>query len=315
MSAAHAAMAKAGSYTIARVTMPLGGGRIEGLLADRGDTMLGCGCGSGRRSVALLAVVCLASVFLLATQGNTFESGEVLRYEVSWNGNKAGHGDVTTTRDASLVKVMAQAVSDGPVKKILEIWSRVQATFTLRGFKPQQYSFILKSNLGGIEGVDLSFNHDTSLVQVNKRKGDERESHAEKFAGTYDPITAIYLLRSQKDLTKPLFVDIYDGKDRSRLFVNRVGEEQVQVKTGLHSAVCLSWRLAKLGHGMQELATGKLWISNDRNRVPLLLTSSPVVGTIRLELVQAQLGGHRADASAEGLAPHTFAGFRDARSR
>ncbi len=146
--------------------------------------MLGCGSGSVGRCVALLALVSLAGFFLLASQGYAFESGEVLRYEVSWNGNRAGHGDVTTTREASLVKVMAQAVSDGPLKKILEIWSRVQATFTLRGFKPQQYSFILKSNLGGIEGVDLSFNHATSLVQVNKRKGDERESHAEKFVGS-----------------------------------------------------------------------------------------------------------------------------------
>jgi hypothetical protein len=274
--------------------------------------MFGCGFGLGGRHVALLAVVCVAGVFLLPSQGNGFESGEVLRYEVTWNGNRAGHGDVTTTRDASLVKVMGQAVSDGPLKKILEIWSRVQATFTLRGFKPKQYSFILKSNLGGIEGVDLSFDHATSLVQVNKRKGDERESHAEKFAGTYDPITAIYLLRSQKDLTKPLFVDIYDGKDRSRLFVNRVREEQVQLKTGFHRAVCLSWRLAKLGRGQQELATGKLWISNDKNRIPLLLTSSPVVGTIRLELVQAQVGGQQPSAADDGLAAHTFAGFRDA---
>jgi hypothetical protein len=230
------------------------------------------------------------------TECCAFDTSELLRYEVMWNGNKAGHGDITTKREAGQVSVMAQAVSDGVLKKILEVWSRVQATFAAQTFKPQRYGFVLKSNLGGIETVDLNFDHQTSLVQVDKRKGDHRESHAEKFAGVYDPITAVYLLRSQKDLSKPLFVDIYDGKDRARLFVNRVGEEACQIKTGTHSAVCLNLRLTKLGGGGEEIATGKLWISNDKHRVPLLLTTSPVVGTIRFELVQSQRGDQSSQA-------------------
>lgn len=265
----------------------------------------------------LLALLCFLAAPCLCAEGHAFEGGEILRYEVSWNGNKAGHGDVTTKKEAAEITVTAQAVSDDPVKKILEIWSRVQATFKLQGFKPQKYSFLLKSNLGGIESVDLAFNHATSLVQVNKRKGDERESHAEKFAGTYDPITAIYLLRRQDDLGKPMYVDIYDGKDRSRLFVSRMGEEQVQVRAGLLPSIRLAWKLNKLGGDGHEIATGKLWISKDKYRIPLLLTSSPVVGTIRLELVHAQLGqtviGGAADDS---VSPHSMAaGLRDARSR
>jgi hypothetical protein len=222
--------------------------------------------------------------------GYAFHPSEVLRYEVTWNGNQAAHGDITTKTEAGTVSVMAQAVSDGALKRILEIWSRVQATFIASTLQPRHYNFVLKSNLGGVETVDLSFDHDTSLVQVNKRRGDRREAHAEKFAGIYDPITAVYLLRSQSDLTKPLFVDIYDGKDRARLFVNRVGEESVQVKCGSHSAVCLNLRLAKLGGDGKEIATGRLWITNDKNRIPLLLTTNPLVGTVRFELVHMQLG-------------------------
>jgi hypothetical protein len=97
------------------------------------------------------------------------------------------------------------------------------------------------------------------------------------------------MLRHQKDLSKPMFVDIYDGKDRSRLFVNPAGLGQVTVKTGSHAAYCLDLRLVKLGGDKKEVGTGKLWISNDQHRIPLLLTSSPILGTIRFELVQAQL--------------------------
>jgi hypothetical protein len=213
---------------------------------------------------------------------------ELLRYEVTWNGNKAGHGDITAVNDSGQIKVTAQAVSDGVFKALIELWSRVQAGFTPRTYKPLWYQFHLKSNLAGAETVQLAFDHKTSLVQVNKQRGHERESHSENFSGIYDPITAIYLLRS-KDLTKPMYVDIYDGKDKSRLYVNLVGPEPIKVRAGAHEALCLNLRLNKLGGDRSEIATGKLWVSNDTNRIPLLLTSSPIFGSIRLELVHAQL--------------------------
>jgi hypothetical protein len=60
------------------------------------------------------------------------------------------------------------------------------------------------------------------------------------------------------------------------------------VKTGVHSAIRLNLRLIKLTGDKEEIK-GDLWISDDPNRIPLLLTSSPLVGTIRFELVHAQL--------------------------
>lgn len=240
-----------------------------------------------RLLVASLVVLVLLAVFapyILAA-----DKSEVLRYEITWNGSKAGHGDITTTQNAKQVSVTAQAVSDGVLKALVDLWSRIQATFTPKTFKPQTYRFHLKSSLSNPELVDLAFDHKTQLVQVNKQKGNEQESHSEKSAGAYDPITAAYLLRNQPDLSKPMFVDIYDGKDRARLLVNPAGSEHLKIKAGMHPAVCLNLRLVKLTGDKKELGTGKLWISNDQHRIPLLLTSSPIVGTIRFELVQSQL--------------------------
>ncbi len=200
---------------------------------------------------------------------------ELLRYEVTWNGQKAGHGDITSVRNSKQINVTAQAVSDGVLKSIIELWSRIQATFHAKTFQPQTYRFHLKSNLGRPEIVDLLFDHNTNLVQVNKQRGDERENHAERFQGICDPITAAYRLRYQKDLSKPMYVDIYDGKDKSRLFVNPIGNEYLTLKTGVHPAISINLKLVRLGGDGRELATGKLWVSNDQYRIPLLLTSSP----------------------------------------
>jgi len=248
------------------------------------------GLGTLRKNRILLVAFLLLSspLFVVVQCAVAAERSEILRYEVTWNGNKAGHGDITTKMGAKEVTVIAQAVSDGVLKALVELWSQIHATFTPKTFKPQNYKFLLKSNLSNPELVDLAFDHKTQLVQVNKQKGSERESHCEKFSGIYDPITAAYLLRHQPDLSKPMFVDIYDGKARSRLLVNPAGHENLKVKAGVHPAVCLNLRLVKLTGDKNEV-TGKLWISNDEHRIPLLLTSSPIVGTLRFELVQAQL--------------------------
>ncbi len=213
---------------------------------------------------------------------------EILRYEVTWNGNQAGHGDITTIREANHAKVVVQAVTDGVLKAMVEIWSRVQAAFTVKTFRPLWYKFHMKSNRLPTELIDLSFNHKKRLVTVNKQKGDEIESHNEKFAEIYDPITATCLLRSQKDFTKPMFVDVYDGKDRARIYVEYAGKGPLRVKGGQFQSLVLDLRVVKLSGDKKEVGKGRLWLSDDPFRIPLLLTSSPLVGTVRFELVQVQ---------------------------
>lgn len=237
--------------------------------------------------LAIFSLFCL--LLLVGATDVAAERSELLRYEVTWNGSKAAHGDITTKQDSNHVSVIAQAVSDGMLKAMVEIWSRVQATFTPGTFKPKRYVYQVRSNRLRCEVVNLSFDHKKKLVQVDKQLGDSKESHCEKFAGLYDPITAIFLLRSQKDFSRPMFVDIFDGKDKARLSVTPAGTGRVQVRTGLHPAVRLMLRLTKLSGDKSEIATGQLWISDDKHRIPLLLTSSPGVGEIRFELVQAQL--------------------------
>lgn len=240
------------------------------------------------RLVLFPAVIVICAGLADVRPGYATKPTEILRYEVSWNGNRAGHGDITTVVDVQRINVTVQAVSDGAVKAVLEFWSRVQATFGAGNFRPEKYVYQLKSNILRSEVVDLSFDHGTGLVTVNKLLGKARESHSEKIAEVYDPVTAIYRLRRQKDFSKPSRVDIYDGKARSRLFVSAGLAEPVSVKCGLYYGIGLQFRLVKLTGDKEELATGKVWVSNDDQRIPLLLTSSHRVGTLRLELLQVE---------------------------
>lgn len=242
-----------------------------------------------RRSVvlALLLSLCLLAGASVATAA---DSQEILRYIVTWNGSQAAHGDITTVRDSNYLKVTAQAVSDGALRAIMEIWSRVQSTFGAKSFEPLRYRFHLKSNILTNEVVDLTFHQKTGLVSVDKWKGDEREKHKERRDQAYDPIAAAFLLRYNRDLSKPQYVDVYDGKDRARIYVRPCSSARgpLRLKCGMFDAVGIDLELVKLGREKQKIGNGRLWLSNDHDRIPLLLTSSHMLGSIRFELVQVQ---------------------------
>ena len=245
--------------------------------------------GSAARTILLPALL-VASMLIISGPAYTLAAGskEVLRYELTWNGSKAGHGDITTTHNARRVQVLVQVVSDGILKAIIELWSKIQATFAAKTFRPSRYIFRLKSNRTPSEMVDLAFDHKTGLVAVRKLKGNERENHSEAIRTAYDPVSAVYLLRNQKDFRNPMYVDIYDGKARARLFVTPAGVGRISVKGGAYPAIRLNLRLVRLTGEKGQVGVAQLWLSKDRNRIPLLLTSSHMVGTIRLELVQAE---------------------------
>ncbi|MFC1834703.1 DUF3108 domain-containing protein [Thermodesulfobacteriota bacterium] len=216
------------------------------------------------------------------------ESSEILRYVVTWNGAKAGHGDITTKSNSRKVDVTVHAVSDGALRKILEVWSRVKGSFSARSFRPRNYQFLLRSNLLRTEVVDLQFDHKSGHVTICKQKGDEKERHKEKLASYYDPVTAGCLLRSQRHFRKPMRVDIFDGKDKARLFIRPAARGQLTVKGGSFPAVGLDVRLVKLTGDKKEIGKGRLWLSNDRYRIPLLLISSALIGKVRFELVKVE---------------------------
>jgi hypothetical protein len=247
---------------------------------------------SGLPSVAAVGAFLVISglaflpIFLTGALGDDHHM-EILRYEVTWNGQKAAHGDITTKRDGADMHVSVQAVSDGVLKSMIELWSKVQAGFHAKTFRPQWYTFQLKSNLLPAELVNLTFDHKSGLVTVDKQKGEERENHQEQYQSAYDPITAAFLLRSQPRFEKALRVDVYDGKDRARLFVTPHTTGPLTVKGGTFQALGLDLKMVKLTGDKKELGKARLWMSDDSRRIPLLLTSNPIVGTIRFELLQA----------------------------
>jgi hypothetical protein len=243
-----------------------------------------------------LIIVCITLMALPSLCRSQTWSKEIYFYEVTWNGARAAHGDITTHRKGRIIEVNAVAVTDNPLKRVLDIWSKVQATFHFKTFKPKWYQYRLRSNLLRSEVVDLRFDHRCGEVTVSKYKGDSEEKHKEKIATAYDPVSAAFVLRRRMVAKRPTSINIYDGKDRARLVASPVGVGPLRVKGGTFRSSRWNFRVLKLTGDKREVAKGQLWVSDDTDKIPLLLTSRPVVGKVRFELVRVLKQRHAASA-------------------
>ena len=227
----------------------------------------------------------------LADKSTTASHREDLSYVVQWKGSQAGPGGITTIHDRGRVKIEATAVTDNPIKRILEIWCKVEAAFGIknRRLKPKRYQYRIKSNLLRHERVELTFDKRSDIVTVYKRLGDHQERHKEKIGSALDPVTAAFLIRLLVDQKKRISIKIYDGRARCRLTADPVSTEHLVVKGGAFNAIKWNITIVKLTGKKEQLATGKLWVSDDNNRIPILLVSNVSVGTVRVELVRVKL--------------------------
>jgi hypothetical protein len=251
-----------------------------------------------RKASLVISLIAISIVLIALPSFGRAQAGtkEVYFYEVTWNGAKAAHGDITTYWKDGLVEVYAVAVTDNPLKRVLDIWSKVQATFHPKTIRPKWYQYRLRSNLLRSEVVDLKFNHRKGEVAVSKYRGDSEEKHKEKIATAYDPISAAFLLRRRMASNQPISINIYDGKDRAKLIATPAGSGSVQVKGGRFRSSKWHFRVLRITGDRREVAKGYLWVSDDSDKIPLLLTSRPVVGTIRFELVRVQKQRYEASA-------------------
>ena len=243
-------------------------------------------------AIVLMGLFIIGHVtFALADKSSSVSHREDLSYVVQWKGSQAGHGGITTIHDRGGVKIEATAVTDNPIKRILEIWCRVEGAFGIknRRLKPKRYQYRIKSNLLRNERVELTFDKKSDIVSVYKLLGDRQERHKEKVGSALDPVTAAFFIRLLAHQKKRISINIYAGRARCRLTAVPVSKERLVVRGGAFNSTKWNMTIVKLTGKKEQVATGNLWVSNDNNRIPILLISNVSVGTVRIELVKVKL--------------------------
>jgi hypothetical protein len=107
---------------------------------------------------------------------------------------------------------------------------------------------------------------------------------------TQDPLSVLYYVRTQNlEVGKSLFIDNFTDGKLYPLEVRVLEKERITVKAGTFDCIVVEPLLQAAGVFKHE-GKLKVWLTDDRLKMPVLMKSKVLVGSISAELTSYELG-------------------------
>ena len=217
----------------------------------------------------------------------SFGVGETLTYSIGWEKIVAGHGemivgDIVDTLGRLCYPIASRVQSTSFVSTFYEVDDRITTLMDARQLYPLEYD----KNIS--EGRYKKHRH----VGFDPERGIAIAGDDTLAMPPYvhDDLSLLYFIRTM-DLTpgQDIEMDIYGGKKLYRLTVKIVRKERIKVKAGVFSTVVVEPLLQAAGLFQHE-GRIRVWLTDDRLHLPVLMKSKVVVGSITAELEDYRLG-------------------------
>jgi hypothetical protein len=222
-----------------------------------------------------------------------FARGETLSYTVTLNELPAGESRVLLRKERQegheVFHVTAQARTSELVEYLYRLRGTADGVFTVNGFTPLSFRLTYKDNDRPRE-LGVRYDPAAKALLGNTKKRDQTKERTVSATGVYDPITALYFLRS-KPLTPGTAIqtEVFTGRAHYRIIAQVVGKEAVQLVTGERLAFRLHpevFSLDKDPHENRLPQETTLWVAADEMHTPLRLESFIPIGRVVVELNQ-----------------------------
>jgi hypothetical protein len=231
-----------------------------------------------------------------------FDGGERAVYKASWNGIPVATAVVTTTSQLIGGKKFYNVRVEAKTSAILDLFWKMRDTITstieAKPLAPTRFTFSQRENLKVID-TEAKFDRTAKKWSVHRDERTEIKKYEfDQPPNTIDPITAVYLARSQDfKVGDHLYFNIFGGKYRYLLDLEVERREIIQIAAGRIGAFKIVPRIQNLmkdGYA-QRMNEASVWISDDERRSPVMLNSKIFVGSIYIERIEDKIGTQAAE--------------------
>ena len=226
-----------------------------------------------------------------------FDGGERAVYKASWNGIPVATAVVATTYQLiggkKFYNVRVEAKTSALLDLFLKIADTITSTIEAKPLAPTRFTFSQRENLKVID-TEAKFDRTAKKWSVHRDERTEVKKYEfDQPPNTIDPITAVYLARSQDfKVGDHLYFNIFGGKYRYLLDLEVERREIIQIAAGRIGAFKIVPRIKNLmkdGYA-ERLNEASVWISADERRSPVMLSSRIFVGSIYIERIEDKVG-------------------------
>lgn len=223
-------------------------------------------------------------------RNEAFKEGEILTYRLHYGIIDAGVAvlevkpDVMDIAGRKVYHIVGNGYSKGSFDWFFRVRDRYETYMDKDAMLP--WMFVRRVNEGGyIINEDYKFNHYTNKVDVG------REDKVDVPQGTQDMISAFYAARNL-DLSNAKEGDIFTinsivDKELFPLKIRYVGKEKIDCEIGTFN--CVKFRpIVQKGRVFKKEEDLNVWITDDKNHVPLRAQAKLMVGSVKLDIVSVK---------------------------
>lgn len=219
-----------------------------------------------------------------------FATGERLVYSISYGLLTAGEAVISVEnihqrQGKNIAHMVGLGYSKGMFEWFFRVRDRYETFYDIDNLEPVE--FIRDVDEGGfiIKHHILFDNNSNTAVDIllDKNKVFHLEDRTQDIfsAFYYARLTDIKSLIPGSVIQIPVFLD----HEMYRFQIRYIGEETIKTKFGKIS--CLKFKpIVQQGRVFKEKDTMTIWVSNDENKVPVLIKTDLLVGSLKAELIQ-----------------------------
>ncbi len=237
----------------------------------------------------LLALLLMQTSF--AQKESAYKSGEWFKFRMSYSGwMKAGEATLQVKDDylngKPVFHVVGKGKTTGAIRWFFKVKDRYESYFDRDTNLP--YKFIRDINEGGhTKKLEIEFDQENQKAYVNNIKKNRKSTHDIEL-GVQDMVSAFYYLRNNYDTSNiqpgdEVNLNMFFDFQNYNFKLKFLGRETIRTKFG--KVRCLKFRPYVLaGRVFKEEESLTLWVSADKNKIPLRIKADLAIGSLRADL-------------------------------
>jgi hypothetical protein len=238
--------------------------------------------------IIIIFVLCNDS---FAQKESAFEKGEWFNFKMSYSGwMKAGEATLKVNEDVidgkPVYHVVGKGKTIGAISWVFKVKDRYESYFDKEKLVP--YRFIRDIDEGGhTKNIEIDFDQKNNKAHVFNVKHNSRKVIDTK-PNVQDMVSTFYYLRNKVDVSTLKIDDeirtdmFFDGENYG-FKIKYLGKETI--RTAFGKVECLVFRpYVMAGRVFKEEESLTLWVSADKNRIPLRMKADLAIGSLRADL-------------------------------
>lgn len=226
------------------------------------------------------------------SQKKAFDDGEWLKFRVHYGLITAGLATLEVKNEVLDGKEVFHIIGFGETTGMASWFFPVEDHYESYILKDKDLPkrFIRKIDEGGhTKDIEINFDHTTQNATITDYKHDTEEVVSFP-KDAQDMVSSFYYLRNHLDVKNinendEIELDMFFDKENYRFKLKFLGREVLSTEFGKVS--CLVFRpYVQSGRVFKEKESLTIWVSDDDNKIPILIKADLAVGSLKASLIQ-----------------------------